>query len=83
MKEDKKKKAKKKSFFFEDYTESQIIYDNKYSNYIKVSLGRVTILFFVFFTLVLDTSFLLLFLFFISFDPSKKFTKSQLVFFKK
>ena len=52
MKEDKKKKAKKKSFFFEDYTESQIIYDNKYSNYIKVSLGRVTILFFVFFSLI-------------------------------
>ena len=52
MIEDKKKKAKKKSFFFEDYTESQIIYDNKYSNYIKVSLGRVTILFFVFFSLI-------------------------------
>ena len=52
MREDKKKKAKKKSFFFEDYNESQIVYDNKYSNYIKISLGRVTILFFVFFSLI-------------------------------
>ena len=43
---------KKKSFYFEDYTESDLI-DNNNSNIVKVSLSRVTFLSFIFFSLIL------------------------------
>ena len=52
MKDVEKKEAKKKSFFFEDYTESQIINDNNNLNQIKISLDRVAILFFIFLSLI-------------------------------
>ena len=47
----KKIKNKQKSFFFEDYTESKIINENKKK--IKVSLNRTAFLFFVFFVLII------------------------------
>ena len=40
-----------KSFFFEDYTEVEIKNENKKK--IKISLNRVTFLFFVFFALII------------------------------
>ena len=50
MKKKAKENAKKKSFFFEDYTESEIITTN--NNLAKVSLNRTTFLFFVFLSLI-------------------------------
>ncbi len=43
---------KKKSFYFEDYTESELINNNKL-NIVKVSLNRVAFLSFIFFSLLL------------------------------
>ena len=43
---------KKKSFYFEDYTESELIGDNNNSKIAKVSLRRVTFLTFIFFSLI-------------------------------
>ena len=43
---------KKKSFYFEDYTESDLIDNNNNSNIIKISLNRVTFLSFIFFSLM-------------------------------
>jgi cell division protein FtsI (penicillin-binding protein 3) len=43
---------KKKSFYFKDYTESELINNNKF-NIVKVSLNRVTFLSFIFFSLLL------------------------------
>ena len=45
-------KFKKKSFYFEDYAEPEIIAKNKNSNLVKISLNKVTFLFFVFLSLV-------------------------------
>ena len=45
------KKTKQKSFFFEDYKESEIL-NEKNKKKIKISLNRVTFLFFVFFSLI-------------------------------
>jgi len=47
----KKIKNNQKSFFFEDYTEVEIKNENKKK--IKISLNRVTFLFFVFFALII------------------------------
>ena len=47
------KKSKKKGFYFKDYIESDIIVNNKDSKLIKVSLGRVIFLSFIFFSLIL------------------------------
>jgi len=49
----KKKTIKKKSFYFEDYTESTLNDNDKSSNSIKISLNRVTFLFFIFVSLIL------------------------------
>ena len=43
---------KKKSFYFEDYTESEIINDSKNLDTIKISLNRVAFLSFIFFSLM-------------------------------
>jgi len=51
MKEEKKKKAKQKSFFFEDYTESEIVANT--NNFTSVSLNRTTFLFFIFLSLII------------------------------
>ena len=63
---------KKKSFYFEDYNESKIIVNNKNVNLVKVSLNRITLLFFVFFSLVLIFSIKLIYL---SLYPEKIFRK--------
>ena len=49
------RKNNQKSFFFEDYKESEII-DEINSKRIKISLNRVTFLFFVFFSLIFVSS---------------------------
>ena len=65
-----KKIAKRKSFFFEDYTESQIIIKNKNSNLVKVSLNRITFLFFIFLSLILIFGTKIIYL---SLSPEKNF----------
>jgi len=57
-----KKKGKKKSFYFEDYTESEIVNENKNFNILKISLNRVTFLSFVFFTLIIIFSIKIIYL---------------------
>ena len=52
MKSKKKKNANKKSFFFEDYDESEILFNNIKNKNVKISLNRTTFLFFVFFSLI-------------------------------
>jgi len=47
-----KKRNKKKSFFFKDYTEAEITSDQTVS-FIKISLNRISFLFFIFFSLLL------------------------------
>ncbi len=51
----KNRKSNQKSFFFEDYKESEIINEIN-GKRIKISLNRVTFLFFVFFSLILVSS---------------------------
>ena len=48
----KKKEIKQKSFFFKDYPESEIIFNNLDDKLIKVSSSRITFLFFIFIGLV-------------------------------
>ena len=52
---------KKKSFYFEDYTETELI-DNKNSGIIKVLLNRVTFLSFIFLSLILIFSIKIIYL---------------------
>ena len=47
---------KKKSYYFEDYSDSDLIDNNNNSNIIKISLNRVTFLSFIFFSLILICS---------------------------
>ena len=74
---------KKKSFYFEDYTESEIIHNNKNYNTLKISLTRVTFLSFVFFGLILIFSFKIIYLslspeiFFYSDDIKQNFLKER------
>ena len=53
---------KKKSFYFEDYTESDLINNNNNFNIIKISLNRVTFLSFIFFSLILIFSIKIIYL---------------------
>ena len=46
-------KNKKKSFYFEDYAESELYNENEISGNIKISLNRVSFLFFIFVSLIL------------------------------
>ena len=63
-------KDKKKSFYFQDYTESEII-DNKIKQEIqKISLNRVTFLSFIFFSLILICSIKIIYL---ALSPEKGF----------
>jgi len=48
---DSKKKSKIKSFYFDDYSESEIVFNEK-NNTFKVSLNRVTFLFFIFISII-------------------------------
>ena len=76
----KNRKNNQKSFFFEDYKESEII-DEINSKRIKISLNRVTFLFFVFFSLILVSSTKIIYL---SLSQDKKYyykkTKKILIF---
>ena len=65
----KNKTSKKKSFYFEDYTESDLI-DNNNSNIVKISLSRVTFLSFIFFCLIFIFSIKIIYL---SLSPEKSF----------
>ena len=70
----KKNQFKKKSFYFEDYKESKIIVNNKNANLVKVSLNRVTLLFFVFFSLVFIFGIKIIYL---SLYPEKDFSEKS------
>ena len=53
---------KKKSFYFEDYHESEIEYENKKFNAKKISLDRVNFLYFIFITLIVIFSIKIIYL---------------------
>jgi len=69
MKKKSKKNFKQKSFFFEDYTESEIVSENK-SKQIKISLNRTNFLLITFFSLAII---LVIKIFYISFSPGGNF----------
>ena len=54
-------KNNKKSFYFQDYTESELIYNSR-SNDIKICLNRVTFLSFIFFSLIIIFSIKIIYL---------------------
>ena len=58
----KKNEPKKKSFYFKDYTESDIIVNNKNSKLVRVSFNRITFLSFIFFSLILIFSIKIIYL---------------------
>ena len=66
---------KKKSFYFEDYTESEIINDSKNLDTIKISLNRVAFLSFIFFSLMLIFSIKIIYL---SLSSEKFFYESNI-----
>ena len=66
----KNKKSKKKGFYFKDYTEPDIIVNNKNIKFVKVSLNRITFLSFIFFSLILIFSIKIIYL---SLSPDKNF----------
>ena len=65
----------KKSFYFEDYTESEIINQNKDSNILKISLNRVSFLFFIFFCLIFVFGIKIIYL---SLTPEKSFYSNDI-----
>ena len=73
---DKKKMAKKKSFFFKDYYEQDINFDDTNKKLIKISLNRISFLFSLFFFLILIFSVKIIYL---SLFPEQKL-KSENVF---
>ena len=66
----KNKTIKKKSFYFQDYTESEILGNNNNFNIQKISLHRVTFLSFIFFGLILICSIKIIYL---ALSPEKSF----------
>ena len=68
--EDNNKESKKKSFYFKDYTESDIVVNNKDTKLVKVSLNRISFLSFIFFSLILIFSIKIIYL---SLSPDKNF----------
>jgi len=81
MKQESKKKTEQKSFFFEDYTESEIIFSDKNSKLVKVLKNRVNFLFFIFITIIFIFSIKIIYL---SLYPTKSFTeKNEEIFFKE
>ena len=53
---------KKKSFYFEDYTESELIENENNDSNIKISLNRVTFLSFIFFSIIIIFSIKIIYL---------------------
>ena len=72
---DTNKKPKKKGFYFKDYTESEIIVNNKDTRLVKVLLNRITFLSFIFFSLILIFSIKIIYL---SLSPDKNFFSSNI-----
>ena len=70
-----KKNKNKKSFYFEDYTEPEIIHNNKNFNIVKISLNRVAFLSFIFFSLILIFSIKIIYL---SLSPEKNFYSNNI-----
>ena len=66
---------KKKSFYFEDYTESELVDNNNNSNIIKISLNRVTFLSFIFLSLILIFSIKIIYL---SLSPENGFYNNNI-----
>ena len=66
---------KKKSFYFEDYTESDLVDNNNNSNIIKISLNRVTFLSFIFLSLILIFSIKIIYL---SLSPENGFYNNNI-----
>ena len=66
---------KKKSFYFEDYTESDLIDNNNNSNIVKISLNRVTFLSFIFFGLIFIFCIKIIYL---SLSPEKSFYNNNI-----
>ena len=56
------KNKKQKSFFFDDYNESEIILEKRNTNPIKISLNRISFLFFIFFCLIAISSIKIIYL---------------------
>ena len=76
MKDQKKlKNFKKKSYYFPDYDESEIIHDNINNKKIKISLNKVTFLFFIFFSLIFLFSIKIVYL---SLYPEKNFSSVKI-----
>ena len=68
--EDNNKEFKKKGFYFKDYTESDIVVNNKDTKLVKISLNRISFLSFIFFSLILIFSIKIIYL---SLSPDKNF----------
>ena len=68
---------KKKSFYFEDYTESDLINNNNNFNTVKISLNRVTFLSFIFFSIILIFSIKIIYLS-LSPEPEKVFYNNNI-----
>jgi len=66
---------KKKSFYFEDYTESDLVDNDSNSNIIKISLNRVTFLSFIFLSLILIFSIKIIYL---SLSPENGFYNNNI-----
>ena len=73
---------KKKSFYFEDYSESDLTDNNNNSDTVKISLNRVTFLFFVFFSLLIIFSIKITYLSLYS-DKNISSNKNDQIFIKK
>ncbi|SVC71593.1 uncharacterized protein METZ01_LOCUS324447, partial [marine metagenome] len=71
----KNKTIKKKSFYFQDYTESEILGNNINFNIQKISLHRVTFLSFIFFSLILIFSIKIIYL---SLSPENGFYNNNI-----
>ena len=70
MNKKKEKIIKKKSFYFEDYAESELTDSNNIYNLVKISLNRVTFLFFIFISIIFIFSIKITYL---SLIPEKNF----------
>ena len=68
--------SKKKSYYFEDYNEQEITFNNKKLKSIKISINRTTFLFFIFFSLIIIFSIKIVYL---SLSPKKDFFSEQLI----
>ena len=67
---------KKKSFYFEDYTESELIENENNDSNAKISLNRVTFLSFIFFSIIIIFSIKIIYL---SLSPEKNLNSTNVV----